>query len=337
MLCTIAAAGQTPPANQPPVEFRSGTRIVEITLSATTPPKPFALRDRIHPPVIDLKATDLKVFDNGVEQEITSFEKIGVTAPARNGVSIAGDDSRTRQARPSIIVLFDGLDTPIRDQFMGHDGIAKLLDRFPPETRIALLAMDEDFRVLQDFSYDRKALRAAIYKYERDYPLSAYSDGPMPFGMPFPMMDGMTRIAKSVDALKQLARVAGNVRGRKNVLWVSGGFPLTKFHGEVMKGVRELVAANVALYPVNPEGLLPGNTDDLRELAALTGGKAFYGGNDVTGMAEAAVKSLADGYVLTFVPTGYREDGSFHQLRVETSRRNVELHYRIGYVADPSK
>lgn len=332
----IAAAGQTLPATGP-APFRSGTRIVEVAVSATTQPKAFALRDLIHPPVTDLQATDLKVFDNGVEQAIASFEKIGAAGQARNGVSIAGDDSGARKSRPAVIVLFDGLDTPIQDQFAGHDGIAKMLDRFPPETRIALLGMDEDFRVLQDFSYDRKALRAAIYKYERDYPMSAYSNGPNAFGMPFPFMDSTTRIAMSVDALKQLARLAGNVRGRKNVLWVSGGFPLTKFHGEVMKGVRELVAADVALYPVNRQGLLPGNTDDIRELAALTGGKAFYGSNDVTDMAEAAVKSMGDGYVLTFVPTGYREDGSFHELRVETSRRHVELHYRMGYVADPSK
>ena len=108
------------------------------------------------------------------------------------------------------------------------------------------------------------------------------------------------------------------------------------FHGEVMKAVRELVASNVALYPINPVGL-EGSIDDILELAALTGGKAFYGSNDVTGMAEAAIQSTGDGYVLTFVPTGYREDGSFHELRVETSRRQFELHYRIGYVADPSK
>ncbi len=333
MLCTIAAAGQTPPANRPPVEFRSGTRIVEITLSATTPPKPFALRDQIHAPVMDLEAKDLKVFDNGVQQAITSFLKIGGAAPTRNGVTIAGDDSGAPQAPASIIVLFDGLNTLLPDQFAGHDGIAKMVDRFPQEARIALLAMDQDFRVVQDFSSDREALRAAIYKYERDYPLAGYGA----HGVPFPMMDWQTRIAKSVDALKQIARLAGNVRGKKNVLWVSAGFVLTKFPGEVMKAVRDLVSANVALYPVDPRGLQAGSTDEIRELAALTGGKASYGSNDVTDMAEAAVKSLADGYILSFVPTGYREDGSFHELRVETSRRRVELHYRIGYVADPSK
>jgi VWFA-related protein len=310
---------------------------VEVTVSATTPPKAFALRDLIHPPVTDLQAADLRVFDNGAEQAIVSFEKMGGAGQARNGVSIAGDDAGMRPARPAVIVLFDGLDTPIQDQFAGRDGIAKLLSQLPPDTRIALMAMDEDFRVLQDLSYDHEALRAAIYKYERDYPLSAYGMGRNAFGMPFPMMDWQTRIAKSVDALKQIARLGENVRGRKNVLWVSGGFPLKAFPGEVMKAVRELVAANVALYPVDPRGLRAMNTDDVRELAWLTGGKAFYGSNDVTDMAEAAIKSLGDGYILSFVPTGYREDGSFHEIRVQTTRPHVELHYRIGYVADSSR
>ncbi len=119
LLGAMAAAGQTPSVSGPAVAFRSGTRIVEITLSATTPPKGFVLRDLIHPPVIDLEAKDLRIFDNGVEQTIASFDKIGAAAPARNGVSIAGDDSGARQARASIIVLFDGLDTEIRDQFAG--------------------------------------------------------------------------------------------------------------------------------------------------------------------------------------------------------------------------
>jgi VWFA-related protein len=325
------AAGQAPPATGPPASFRSGTRIVEITLSATTPPKRFALRDQFHPPVNDLRAADLRVFDNGVEQTIASFEKIGGAVRGHNGVSIAGEDSGAQQA--SIIVLFDSLNTGQRDQFISHDEISKLFDRLPRETRFALLGMDEYFRVLQDFSSDRAALRAAIRKYEWDYAFVAFAGGEAPY----PTMDGPGRIARSVDALKQVARLAGHVRGKKNVLWMSSGFALMPFHGEVMKAVRDLVAANVALYPIDPAGVLGGSADDLLELARLTGGKAFYGSNDVTGMAEAALRSMGDGYVLTFVPAGYREDGSFHQLRVETSRRNVELHYRIGYVADPSK
>jgi hypothetical protein len=36
-------------------------------------------------------------------------------------------------------------------------------------------------------------------------------------------------------------------------------------------------------------------------------------------MAEAALKSTGDGYHLTFAPAVYREDGSFHELRVENS------------------
>jgi len=329
LLATTLAAAQAPPP-APPVTFRSGTRIVEITLSATTPPRRFALRDKIHPPVKNLQAADLRVFDNGVEQTIASFEKIVGAAPVRNGVSVAGEDPAARPA--SIIVLFDSLNTQARDQFISHDDISKLFDRLPPDTRFALLGMDEYFRVLQDFSSDRKALRAAIHKYEWDYAFSAFADGDAPYAT----MSPTARIARSVDALKQVARLAANVRGKKNVLWMSSGFAVAPFRGEVMKAVRELVAADVALYPIDPGGILPASTDDIDELASLTGGKAFAGSNDVAGMALKALKSTSEGYVLTFVPSGYREDGSYHELRVETSRPHVELHYRVGYVADPS-
>ncbi len=331
LILAAALASAQAPSPAPPVKFRSGTRIVEITLSATTPPKRFALRDRIHPPVKNLQAADLRIFDNGVEQTIASFEKIVGAAPVRNGVSVAGEDSGARQA---------GVDhRPIRfAQYRGQRSvhqprrISKLFDRLPPDTRFALLGMDEYFRVLQDFSSDRRALRAAIHKYEWDYAFSAFADGDAPYAT----MSPTARIARSVDALKQVARLAANVRGKKNVLWMSSGFALPPFRGEVMKAVHELVAADVALYPIDPGGILPASTDDIEELAALTGGKAFAGSNDVAGMALKALKSTSEGYVLTFVPTGYREDGSYHELRVETSRPHVELHYRIGYVADPS-
>jgi hypothetical protein len=44
---------------------------------------------------------------------------------------------------------------------------------------------------------------------------------------------------------------------------------------------------------------------------------------------------MREAYLLTVVPKDYREDGSFHILRLTTSRRGVELRYRPGYVADP--
>jgi VWFA-related protein len=278
----------------------------------------------------DLKAADLRVFDNGVEQAIASFEKIGGVVKARNGVSIVGEDP---QAKASIIILFDSLNTARGDQFISHDEIAKLFGRLPG-TRFALLGMDEYLRVLQDFSSDREALRAAIHKYEWDYAFDAFTEAG---DRPYPAMDMQTRIAKTVDALRQVARLAGNVRGKKNLLWLTSGFPVAMFRGEVMKAVHELVAANVALYPINPAGLLPGDADDIVELAALTGGHATYGSNNVTGMAEDAIKSTGEGYVMTFVPSGYSEDGSFHEIRVETSIPKVELHYRIGYIAGPSR
>src|SRR5580700_5480324 len=97
-LLTIAAAfGQTPPAQEPVPAFRAGTRVVEITLAATHSPNKFALRDLLTPPVNDLRATDLRLFDNGVEQAIASFEKLGEAG--------ASTSSGPEPPRLSIIVL----------------------------------------------------------------------------------------------------------------------------------------------------------------------------------------------------------------------------------------
>jgi len=76
-------------------------------------------------------------------------------------------------------------------------------------------------------------------------------------------------------------------------------------------------------------------SDSMTEMAEQTGGKEFYGSNDVGALVRGAMDDAREGYLLTFVPKDYLEDGSFHNLRLTTWRKHVELRYRPGYVADP--
>jgi VWFA-related protein len=107
------------------------------------------------------------------------------------------------------------------------------------------------------------------------------------------------------------------------------------FHAEVVQAMRELAAANVVLSPVIASGVGVFNPDSMLEMAEQTGGRVFSGSNDVAALARDAMDDMREAYLLTFVPKDYREDGSFHILRLTTSRRGVELRYRPGYVADP--
>jgi VWFA-related protein len=114
----------------------------------------------------------------------------------------------------------------------------------------------------------------------------------------------------------------------------NGVASLELFHKEAAEAMRELGVANVVLYPVNPEGVWVMRSDSMTEMAEQTGGREFYGSNDVAALVRGAMDDAREGYALTFVPKNYLEDGSFHNLRLTTSWRGVELRYRPGYVAD---
>lgn len=79
------------------------------------------------------------------------------------------------------------------------------------------------------------------------------------------------------------------IPGRKNLIWVTAGFPLLlgrqSFTPEFESAVRELNTAAVSVYPVDARGLLAlagGRLSSdasamMRQLAQRTGGRAFEG------------------------------------------------------------
>jgi VWFA-related protein len=333
---------------EPPPAFHAGTRVVEITVAATRAPNKLALRDLVTPPVDDLRATDLRLFDNGVEQTIASFEKLGQGgAPAPTGRD--AKDSASPQ-RLSIIVL-DALNTPWTDQIAGRAGVSQMLAKLPPGDRIAILALGDNLHLLHDFSTDYASLRAAVEKYEGEKPANWAGTFPGDlFRAPHPpaAFSERIRIRDTLRALTEIGQMAKIYPGQKSLLWVSIAFPTQFttlgvggaapapefFHIEAARAMRELGIANVALYPISPEGLNPLNPDSMTEMAEPTGGRALFGSNDVSALVRAAMDDAREGYVLTFVPKDYQEDGSFHDLSLKTSRKGVELRYRPGYVAD---
>lgn len=72
----------------------------------------------------------------------------------------------------------------------------------------------------------------------------------------------------------------------------------------------------------------------MKEVAELTGGKAFYNRNDLDVAMGSAVEDNAASYTLGYYPTNKNYDGGYRKLRVSVNRPGVELRYRPGYYAD---
>jgi hypothetical protein len=71
----------------------------------------------------------------------------------------------------------------------------------------------------------------------------------------------------------------------------------------------------------------------MNTIAQQTGGRAFYGTNDLAGAMQRAVDETELAYLLGFYPNHNQWDGSYHRLKLRTKRRGLRIRYRDGYFA----
>jgi VWFA-related protein len=137
------------------------------------------------------------------------------------------------------------------------------------------------------------------------------------------------------------------------------------FSADVRRAARALADADIAVYPVDARGLLgaaitandddmdahigdpsdtdahlptrgaPETFDTMRILAERTGGKAFYGTNDISGAIRKAMSDARATYTLGYYPANGKWDGAFHELKVRVAVAGAEVHARSGYFAIP--
>jgi VWFA-related protein len=149
----------------------------------------------------------------------------------------------------------------------------------------------------------------------------------------------------------------------------SGGDPtnqLTRVEREsglqtaaIKKATDALNRVNMAIYPVDARGVEPGvgtsptirsapaqpslasggffERQDIHDssnlLADRTGGKAFYGSNDIRDALRGAFDDGRFACNIGFYPDHGKWDGKFRELKVKVNRNGAHLRYRQGYYA----
>ena len=180
------------------------------------------------------------------------------------------------------------------------------------------------------------------------------------------------RAGVTSEAMQDIARRVAAIPGRKNLIWVSSGFPIDIGYGRpigargagsristfetLSNTAKALNNANVSVYPVdargliaedvinmangNNRGMLSGAAPDSRPfttmntIAAGTGGRAFYNGNDIAASIRHAIEDSRESYAIGYYPDHNKWDGTFRQIVVKVNRPGVTLRYRGGYFAN---
>jgi len=127
----------------------------------------------------------------------------------------------------------------------------------------------------------------------------------------------------------------------------------------ITQATRALNRANMAIYPVDAHGVEgsagmdPGTRsssaqpslasggffdrqtvrDSSRLLADQTGGKTFYGTNDIRGAVRSAFDDGRYACTIGFYPDHGKWDGTFREIKVKTDVAGAHLRYRKGYYA----
>jgi VWFA-related protein len=241
---TVAYAQQpTSAATDDPAVIRTETRLVLVDTVVT---------DKKGNYVRDLAQKDFQVWEDGKEQTITSFSY--------------EESTGSTDARPRYMVLFfDNSTMDFGDQAKARDAAAKFIDANASADRlIAIAEFGGTVRITQNFTADAARLKkvvsglkgSAVSPNAQD-PVMVASLAPPPTAPSLTNAEADFGVHTVLLALRSLAKGLSTVPGRKSLVMLTSGFPLSfESQSEVTAVIDTCNKANVALYPIDVRGLV---------------------------------------------------------------------------------
>ncbi|HUS04737.1 MAG TPA: VWA domain-containing protein [Bryobacteraceae bacterium] len=378
-----APSGQ--PAQPPAPVFRSTTRLIQLNV---------VVQNRKGEPVSDLRKEDFTVFENKKPQQIAVFSMDStakrIASESKLPQNIFSNRLAARTGVPGsvTVLLIDSLNTRWQDQVYAKQQVRQFLQQIQPGDHIAVYSLGRGLKILHDYTTDASTLLQKLAKFQgENLPDLAASERPSDSGTTGDVLglaslgessaaaDFYTanRVVNTLKALEAIAAHLAGIPGRKNLIWLSGGFPLNigfdeipepgkvsekrSFSDEMDTAIRALNNANLAVYPVDARGLITlsefsadnpstagaqpqpslkptvENLDTMEELASRTGGRASYNSNDLKNAIRRAMEDSRVSYTIGFYSADPTPDNKFRELKVKVDRPGVSIRHRKGYFA----
>jgi len=342
VLCASTSLWAQKPASPPetPLQGAAASRSITFTVEVT---------DKAGHLVTGLEKSDFTLLDDKSPSAIQAF------AAHTPGPS---DPEST-------IIVFDNVNMGFGGDSIARDQIMNLLQK--PENHIVypvtlLMVTDTGLRQLGATSSDPQDLLATLKKESgqlRDIGRSAGFWG------------AAEREENAVNSMNMLAKAAGEMSGRKLVIWLGPGWPIldnpsitytdTELHDVFYEAVllsNELTKAQVTLYDVDPLGSWDAGsfrtfvwesfTKPVREwsralpadlalqvLATQSGGLVLNGSNDISGEVNTCARDGSSWYTITFTPQSSEKPDTWHSVEVRLDKPGLIVRTRPGYYAEP--
>jgi VWFA-related protein len=231
-----------------------------------------------HGPAIGLTKNDFTLFDNGRPQDIAFFSVRSVrdlaSAPRTASIpalspGVVSNRQGPNQEVPATqtVLLLDQVFTEQADQIFAIQRIGRFLDLRRKQDGVGIYTFGGGMRVVQDVTTDEDRLRrtAKTLKARDARNRSNDTAGMTPKeAAAYTALNLEERVRALTQAFEAIARHLADVPGRKNLVWITEGFPLyicndlicVDFRPEMNEAARVLNGANVAVHAADARGLI---------------------------------------------------------------------------------
>ncbi|MGA2672180.1 MAG: VWA domain-containing protein [Terracidiphilus sp.] len=288
-------------------------------------------------PVRGLSRENFSVAEDGQPQKILGFDRhdmdtLAATVPPKMPANTFTNLPTQPERGPLYVLLYDMANTKDDDQIFARHQLVQFMNSKPPGTRFMLYAFSDGLHLVEGSTTDKSRLLNALDL-----------EGGRPH-MPKVFLYGGQYSRDTFSVLRDVRMNLEGLPGRKNLIWVSGNFPLSIFAPAPREDIelcrRELAmmaAGRIAIYPVDARGVRGRLSLYLREIeiAQQTGGRAYYSTNDLVTALSGATDDGATYYTLSYAPSNQKYDNQLRHIEVQLKKGVYQLSYRRGYYADP--
>ncbi len=289
---------------------------------------PFTAMDKERRFVTTLKAEDLRVLEDGVPQQLFTFQR---------------ETDRPLAIAFLIDVSFSQESTLPAEKSAARTFIEKVIDSHKdqvaiiPFTGLAYLEQPMTRDILSVYQVLERIDVAVPSYLGAGRPLTGILTGP---GLPAPPEEGTTAIWDAV-ALTS-SNVLANAPGlrRRAIILLTDGLNTT---GRLSKkqAIDHALAAEAVVYAIGIGSAKDGlDRGVLRDVAQGTGGRAFFPDEkfDLNAAFAEIEKELRTQYLLAYSSTNKKRDGAYRKISIEVTnpelkKEKLEIRHRPGYFA----
>ena len=293
---------------------------------------PFTAMDKERRFVTTLKAEDLRVLEDGVPQQLFTFQR---------------ETDRPLAIAFLIDVSFSQETTLPAEKAAARTFIEKVIDSHKdqvaiiPFTGLAYLEQPMTRDILSVYQVLERIDVAVPSYLGAGRPLTGIPTGP---GLPAPPEEGTTAIwdAVALTSSNVLANAAG--LRRRAIILLTDGLNTT---GRLSKkqAIDQVLAAEAVVYAIGIGSAKDGlDRGVLRDVAQGTGGRAFFPDKkfDLNAAFAEIEKELRTQYLLAYSSTNKKRDGAYRKISIEVTnpelkKEKLEIRHRPGYFAKPGQ